>query len=83
MKNYYAVSRGRRVGVLDVWSYTQKQVIGYSGARFQGFETLKEAVKYMKEEMPYAKEYLIFMNQHSEYYQDFVFFIEALEALLK
>lgn len=83
MKKYYAVSRGRRIGVLDVWSYTKKQVDGYSGAKYQGFETLKEAVEYMKEEMPYAKEYLIFMNQKSTYYQNFVSFIDALMELAK
>lgn len=81
MKNYYAVSRGRRVGILDVWSYTQKQVIGYSGAEYQGFETIKEAIAYMEEELPQAKEYLIFMNQHSIYYKSFDEFISALMEL--
>lgn len=81
MKKYYAVSRGRRIGVLDVWSYTKKQVDGYSGAKFQGFETLKEAVEYMKEEMPQTKEYLLFMNQQSVYYKSFDEFMSALMEL--
>lgn len=83
MKKYYAVSRGRRVGVLDVWSYTKKQVEGYSWAKYQGFDSIKDAIDYMESEMPCAKEYLIFMNQKSTYFQNFVSFIDALMELAK
>jgi hypothetical protein len=37
--NFYAVSRGRRVGIYRSWLECEEQVRGFSGAIFKGFKT--------------------------------------------
>ncbi|MGL4992214.1 MAG: viroplasmin family protein [Sarcina sp.] len=46
-KNFYAVKVGRNVGIFKTWSECSSYVTGYPGAKFKGFETLKEASEYM------------------------------------
>lgn len=46
-KKTYAVRRGRETGLFQTWAECQKQVIGFSGAEYKSFITLKEAEKYM------------------------------------
>lgn len=40
---WYAVRKGRKVGVFTSWSACEKQVKGYPGASFSSFSTLKAA----------------------------------------
>ncbi|MDT8897834.1 ribonuclease H family protein [Thermanaerothrix sp. 4228-RoL] len=40
---YYAVWRGRRPGVFDSWEACRKQVDGFPGAQYLGFETREAA----------------------------------------
>lgn len=44
----YAVRRGRETGLFQTWADCQKQVIGFSGAEYKSFKTLKEAEDYIK-----------------------------------
>ena len=46
-KKTYAVRRGRETGLFQTWADCQKQVIGFSGAEYKSFKTLKEAQDYM------------------------------------
>ena len=46
-KNFYAVKKGRNPGIYKSWAECQKNVTGFSGAVFKGFETLKEAELFM------------------------------------
>lgn len=46
-KKTYAVRRGRETGLFQTWADCQKQVIGFSGAEYKSFKTLKEAQVYM------------------------------------
>jgi hypothetical protein len=43
MSKYYAVAKGRQVGVYRSWVGCQSQVNGYKGASFKSFNTQKEA----------------------------------------
>lgn len=42
-KKYYAVRAGRAPGIYKTWAECQRQVTGFKGAAFKGFETLAEA----------------------------------------
>ncbi len=46
-KNFYAVAVGREPGIYTNWPDCQKQVTGFKGALFQGFETRTEAEHFM------------------------------------
>jgi ribonuclease HI len=41
--SYYVVWKGRKKGVFASWSECEKQVKGFVGAEYKGFETLEEA----------------------------------------
>lgn len=45
-KKYYAVRAGRTPGVYTSWPECQKNVIGFAGAIFKGFETEEEAKQF-------------------------------------
>ena len=45
-KKYYAVRRGRQVGVFDSWAECQRQIVKYSGAEYKSFATKQEAEAY-------------------------------------
>lgn len=42
-KKFYAVRCGRNTGIYKTWDECRKQVTGFKGAAFKGFETLEEA----------------------------------------
>ncbi len=46
-KKTYAVRRGRETGLFQTWTDCQKQIMGFSGAEYKSFKTLKEAEAYM------------------------------------
>ena len=47
MKNkYYAVRRGRQVGVFLTWRECQQQIVKFSGAEYKSFPTREEAKAY-------------------------------------
>jgi ribonuclease HI len=47
-KKYYAVWRGRKVGIFDSWEECRKQISHYSDAGFKSFTTLKAAEQALK-----------------------------------
>ncbi len=46
-KKFYAVKNGRETGIFNTWPECQRQVTGFGGAEFKGFETLAEAEAYL------------------------------------
>ena len=46
--NYYAVNKGRKIGIFDNWEATDKQVTGFSGSCYKGFKSEKAAIDYLK-----------------------------------
>lgn len=46
-KNFYAVKVGLVPGIYKTWAECQNNTVGISGAKFQGFMTYDEALKYM------------------------------------
>ncbi|CAF2741812.1 rnhA [Lepeophtheirus salmonis] len=46
---YYAVARGRKVGIYNSWSECRSSVDGFSRARYKKFYSLAEAEKFVKE----------------------------------
>lgn len=40
---YYAVWKGHQTGIFDSWEHCRKQVEGFAGAQYKGFQTLSEA----------------------------------------
>ncbi|GAX03328.1 ribonuclease HI [Secundilactobacillus pentosiphilus] len=47
MGKYYAVRKGQHPGIYTSWPEAQKEVSGYSGAEFKGFNTEAEAKEFM------------------------------------
>lgn len=47
-KKIYAVRKGIKTGLFQTWAECQRQVIGFSGAEYKSFKTLKEAEDYMQ-----------------------------------
>ena len=44
---YYAVRKGRKLGIFHSWAECQKSVKGYSGAEFKKFESKSEALEFL------------------------------------
>ena len=81
MKKVYVVCKGRKLGVFDLWSDCDEQVEYYRGAMFKSFVSLTDAYRYIREYMPGGERYVIYMNNHKNYYTDYFLFIKALEEL--
>lgn len=45
---YYAIRKGRVVGILTDWGEASQSVTGYSGAEFKKFSVLSDAEEYLK-----------------------------------
>ena len=48
-KNFYAVAKGRQIGVYETWAECKAQVDGFKGAMYAGFETVDEAQDFLDE----------------------------------
>ncbi|WP_237025974.1 ribonuclease H family protein [Lactobacillus sp. S2-2] len=48
-QKFYAVKKGRKIGVFRTWAECQKQVQGFSGAKFKSFTSETEAKTYINE----------------------------------
>ncbi len=46
-KKFYAVKNGRKTGIFTTWAECQRQVTGFKGAAYKGFETLEEAEAFL------------------------------------
>lgn len=44
---YYAVRKGRQMGIFTTWEECQNQIFGYKGAQFKSFSTEQEALEYL------------------------------------
>lgn len=45
---YYAVRKGKKIGIYNTWDECKEMVSGYSSAEYKSFKTLEEAEEYMK-----------------------------------
>lgn len=56
MSKFYAVKVGRKPGIYNTWGEAQKQVSGFSGAKFKSFSNEEEALKFISDENVPQKE---------------------------
>lgn len=56
-KVFYAVRKGRAIGVYSSWYECEMQVKKYSGAEHQSFDSLEEAIEYIEEDGIYKYNY--------------------------
>lgn len=49
MAKYYVVKTGRTEGIFDTWDECKEQVLGYPGAVYKSFSTLKEAEAFLND----------------------------------
>lgn len=47
-KSYYAVKEGKTPGIYSTWAECEREVKGYSGAKYKKFATKKEAEEFIK-----------------------------------
>lgn len=47
-KKYYAVRKGRSTGVFETWAECKKNIDGFSGAVYKGFESREEAEAFVE-----------------------------------
>lgn len=55
-KKFYGVKNGHIVGVFDNWAECSKQIDGFSGAMYKGFDTRKQAEDYLSTNEAVASE---------------------------
>ncbi len=48
-KKFYAVKKGKKIGIYNTWNDCKEQVNGFSGAEYKSFETLNEAKDYIED----------------------------------
>ena len=46
---YYAVKKGRHPGIYNTWEECQKEVDHFKDAKFKSFDSKKEALAYLKQ----------------------------------
>ncbi|MDK2585106.1 ribonuclease H family protein [Romboutsia sedimentorum] len=46
---FYAVKKGKKIGIYNTWNDCKEQVNGFSGAEYKSFETLNEAKYYIED----------------------------------
>lgn len=46
-KKFYAVRKGKKIGIFNTWDECKEQVNGYSGAEYKSFTTKEEAKEYI------------------------------------
>lgn len=72
-KECYAVFVGRRIGIYRSWKETEKQVHGYRGAIYKGYENEEEAYRDLEE-------YVYNSNDDTAYgYDDDCLYIDTAE----
>lgn len=57
---FYAVKKGKKIGIYNTWNDCKEQVNGFSGAEYKSFETLNEAKCYIED-----KKNEVFQNSDS------------------
>ncbi|MCD7892339.1 MAG: ribonuclease H family protein [Erysipelotrichaceae bacterium] len=50
MAKYYAVKKGRQIGIFSSWEECEKQIKGYSGASYKSFSSLNQAKDFLDDE---------------------------------
>lgn len=55
MAKYYAVRKGRKVGIYYSWEYCKAQIEGYKGAEYKSFKTEKEAQDFLDNEKRFLR----------------------------
>lgn len=65
-KKYYAVKKGRNIGVYESWGECEAQVKGFSGADYKSFLTLKEALDYVNANLELKTDKDIFELEDNE-----------------
>lgn len=48
---YYAVKKGRNIGIFTSWAECENNIKGHSGAVYKSFLTKEEAEKFMKQKI--------------------------------
>ena len=52
MAKYYAVKKGRQMGIFSTWEECQAMVSGFKGAQYKSFASMQEAKNYLNDETP-------------------------------
>lgn len=47
---FYAVRNGRKTGIFNDWDECKEQVVGFAGAEYKGFSSVKDAKDYLEQE---------------------------------
>ncbi len=70
-KYYYAVKKGREIGVYETWGECEAQVKGYSGAVYKKFPNYEEALNFIKGEKNFeAKDISLIQDNEMVAYVD-------------
>lgn len=68
-KKYYAVVKGIEPGIYETWSMAEKQIKGFKGAKFKGFDTEPEAREYLDANVQKDSSY---DNLKTDFYGDYL-----------
>lgn len=68
-KKYYAVAKGIEPGIYITWSMAEKQIKGFKGAKFKGFDTEEQAQEYMEKN---TQKTVAYDNPKTDFYGDYL-----------
>ena len=61
---FYAVARGRKVGLFSTWDECKTHVNGFNGAKYRGFHSKEDAQRYeTRFNFGYYQDFISFMNK--------------------
>ena len=61
-EKFYAVKKGRQIGIYKSWDDCKKEVDGFKGAEFKSFSSLDDAKAYLSEKDNYQKGYIAYVD---------------------
>ena len=54
---FYAVRKGRKVGIFNTWQETKENVDNFSGAEYKSFNSIEAAQAYLNADKPVVDDY--------------------------
>ena len=54
---FYAVRKGRKVGIFNTWQETKENVVNFSGAEYKSFNSMEAAQAYLNADKPVVDDY--------------------------
>lgn len=58
MSKFYAIRKGRKIGIVNTWKECQDSIKGFKGAEFKSFISITDAIEYMSKDISTPTDYI-------------------------